>query len=178
MFTAAPTTVWPDFFCCRCPMRVVIPPVVVEARICRIIAAVDSLLEVEEWAGAWWLPSTVPLSTASAAPQASQQLLAAAGVPEADWYGTMPRPDEHAIEAQLRAAEPERRGTQRIEDEVFVRIPQTWPRSYPGNVRFRRGTLSPTDRGFTGPDRRRGDASSTWHGPWRRRTDLPDEPLR
>lgn len=71
-------------------MNVVLPPVVVDGKICRIVAPVPSLLEVQEWMGAFWLPSDVLLSTATAAAPAPLALLHSHGVPRAD-HGQWPR---------------------------------------------------------------------------------------
>ena len=59
------------------PMRVVVPPVLVRDRLCRIVAPVESLLEVEEWVGEWWEPSVVTLSAVSTAAAATDAQLAA-----------------------------------------------------------------------------------------------------
>jgi hypothetical protein len=65
-------------------MRVIVPPVVVDGRICRIVAPLPTLVEVQEWKGEWWLLSDVLLSTAAVAPPAPHPLLEVQGVPPAD----------------------------------------------------------------------------------------------
>ena len=115
-------------------MRIVVPPVVVDGRICRIVAPVEALLEVEEWVGEWWEPSSIGLTTASHAERASREQLLAHGVPEAD-HGL----DEHRtpfdeIEAMIQRRDPERAAS--LED---VALPaQATRRVYPGNARFKR----------------------------------------
>lgn len=124
-------------------MRVVVPPVLVEDRICRIIAAVESLLEVEEWAGAWWQPSGVPLTLVSTAVVASPELLRARGVPECDIATADMRPPQIELEALMRGLDPQRPADMRFDEETVARAPQSKPRAYPGNSRFRRHTPSP-----------------------------------
>ena len=65
-------------------MRVIVPPVVVNGRICRIVAPIPTLVEVQEWKDAWWLLSDVLLTTAASSPPAPVSLLEMRGVPPAD----------------------------------------------------------------------------------------------
>ena len=65
-------------------MRVIVPPVIVGGRICRVIAPVPALLEVQEWFGDSWHPSDVLLSTAIKGERAALALLHSLGVPRGD----------------------------------------------------------------------------------------------
>lgn len=118
-------------------MRVVVAPVVIDGRICRIVSPVASLLEVEEWAGAWWEPSVLPLTLVSSAPLADTAELLACGVPMADCIESEPRPLQRDIEASLVTRDPERTPAMRLDDDVH-RGDQPRRRAYPGNARFRR----------------------------------------
>lgn len=127
-------------------MRVLVAPVLVGDRICRIVSPIDSLLEVEEWVGEWWEPSSVTLTAASQAAPASERLLRARGVPAADRRATEQGVTEPDIQSLLRAHEPaaptgsppvpsaDRPGTERR------------AREYPGNARFLRGRPTPRPR--------------------------------
>ena len=86
-------------------MRVVIAPVLVGKRIVRLVAPLDSLLEVEEWVGEWWEPTDVTLTVASRAPSAPFALLRRRGVPAEDCV-VGPRPTDAEIQALMHAAEP------------------------------------------------------------------------
>ena len=77
-------------------MRVILPPVLVDGKICRIIAPVPSLLEVQEWMGAFWLPSDVLLSTAAASAPAPLALLHSRGVPRSE-HGRWAQQDRGAL---------------------------------------------------------------------------------
>jgi len=147
-------------------MRVVVSPVIVGDRICRITSPVQSLLEVEEWAGEWWEPSSIPLTIASRSPTAEASVLRARGVPEADCVTSEPRPAQLDIEASMRTGDPERPAQMRFDEDVR-RGTGSRKRKYPGNARFRRGTQS------TAEAERRRDAMVEWNGPWRRATDRP-----
>lgn len=100
-------------------MRVIVPPVVVGDRICRIVSAVESLLEVEEWVGQWWAPSSVTLSDASHAPAADAVRLRARGVPPEDYAFNTPRPGGPEIQALLQARDPARVQDMLLNDEVM-----------------------------------------------------------
>ena len=152
-------------------MRVVISPVVVGDRICRIVAPVAALLEVEEWVGAWWEPSGVTLTDASHAPAATDAQLAAHGVPVEDWLGNVARPNEADIQAQLVTRDPERPEQMRFDEEVIR--PAGRRRKYPGNARFRRGPFDAKES--TLEAERRDKGASVWKGPWRRSTDVPPD---
>jgi hypothetical protein len=136
-------------------VTILVPPVVVRDRICRIVAPVPSLLEVEEWTGEWWEPSTLTLREVSSAPMASVEVLRASGIPQDEWGSALTRASAQAIEAMLLADVIERAplastdtppdGMPRVtaEDPAMRR-----KRLYPGSARFglakrRRGTDSP-----------------------------------
>jgi hypothetical protein len=125
-------------------VRVLVPPVLVGDRICRIVSPVDSLLEVEEWMGAWWEPSTIPLTTASTALRAPDDLLRDRGVPADDCVASEVRPDEHDIQAMLLIHDPDRPAQMRFDEDV-VRVTSIRARKYPGNARFSRRPASAHD---------------------------------
>jgi hypothetical protein len=149
-------------------MRVVVAPVVVDGRICRIVSPVATLLEVEEWAGEWWEPSVMPLTLVSSAPLADAELLRARGLPVDDCTTSEPRPSQVDIEALMMTRDPEQSSEERFNDDVR-RTVGTRRRKYPGNARFRR-----EPRGGPGVEAdRRQDSATEWHGPWRRASDTP-----
>jgi hypothetical protein len=121
-------------------MRVVVPPVLVGDRICRIVSALESLLEVEEWVGAWWEPSSIPLTLASRASRASDAMLDARGVPESDRAEPAVWPTQGDIEALMRARDPQRPDGMRFDEETVVRAQPVRKPDYPGNARFRKNT--------------------------------------
>jgi hypothetical protein len=123
-------------------MRVIVAPVVVNDRVCRIVSPVDSLLEVEEWVGEWWEPSAVPLTTVSLAEAAPQSMLLDLGIPASDWFAIDLRPAQGDIEASMQTLNSERPAEMRMEDEVVRRGAAPKRRAYPGNSRFRRGGAS------------------------------------
>jgi len=123
-------------------MRVIVAPVIVNDRVCRIVSPVDSLLEVEEWVGAWWAPSTIPLTIASLAATAPQAMLLDLGIPASDWFAIELRPAQGDIEASMQTRNSERSAEMRMEDEVVRRGAGPKRRAYPGNARFRRGSPS------------------------------------
>lgn len=84
-------------------MRVVIPPVLVGLRLCRVVSPVESILVVEEWVEDWWEPSSVTLTAVSLAPLASTPLLAALGVPRSDHGGYGPRVSSQEIQLLMMA---------------------------------------------------------------------------
>jgi len=116
-------------------MRVLVGPVLVDDRICRIVAAIEALLEVEEWAGSWWQPSTVPLTMASGAPPAEYRLLLARGVPIDDWARGEPRSAPMNIEALMQTNDPDRASKPALDDSVRRGLAPL-PSQYPGNRRF------------------------------------------
>lgn len=116
-------------------MRVLVAPVVVGDRICRIVSPVRSLLEVEEWAGAWWEPSLVTLTEAVRARAASRAELRARGVPDAD-HAASGHLTSVALQAMLRAHEPKHPVLE------VTTAPRRPGRAYPGNARFRRRPAS------------------------------------
>lgn len=131
-----------------------------------------SLLEVEEWAGDWWEPSSIPLTTASLSPTADEAVLRARGVPIEDCASSEPRIAQLDIETLMMTRDPER-AEQVVFDEDVSRSTGPRRRKYPGNSRFRRGRPA---RGDTAIDaERRGDGASEWTGPRRRATDHPPD---
>ena len=88
-------------------MSVRAAPGVVHGRICRIVSPVPSLLELEEWFGERWEPSSVPITAASVAAPALESELVAQGVPSDDWGLTDPPAQREALEAPLPNAWPE-----------------------------------------------------------------------
>ncbi len=153
-------------------MRVVVPPVIVGDRICRIVSPVASLLEVEEWAGAWWEPSTIQLTIASEATAAPESLLRDLGIPLSDCVATEPRPAQREIEASMMTLDPDRPANMRFEDEVVRRLGTPKRRKYPGNARFRRG-VPPAPEPVEDPLERRRATRVDPDGPRRRATDAP-----
>ena len=161
-------------------MRVVVPPVLVGDRICRIVSPVESLLEVEEWVGAWWAPSGVTLSVASLAPDVDPSVLQTRGVPPTDWLTDEPRPDFSEIESLMRARDPARAEPMRLDEDVR-RLSPPRRRKYPGNARFRRSAVAETDaepEPMAGPEqdfseRRRVTEPAPANSPRRRASDLP-----
>jgi hypothetical protein len=130
-------------------MRVVVSPVLVDDRICRIVSAVESLLEVEEWVGAWWEPSSVPLTAVSNATSAPPELLRARGVPEADIATTAIRLQPPEVEALMRGTDPHRPSEMRFDEETVSAVQPAKPRTYPGNARFRRSSAPTTESDVT-----------------------------
>ncbi len=155
-------------------MRIVIAPVLVGDRICRIVSPVDSLLEVEEWVGEWWEPSTVTLTLASQAPAAPESLLQERGVPPEDRAPSGPRPDAGEIQALLRAREPHAAEPPTLADAgAATRAHGARRRNYSGNARFRRAPAAP---GLDRADLRREEPATEWKGPWRRASDRAAPP--
>lgn len=130
------------------------------------MSPVQTLLEVEEWAGGWWAPSSIPLTIASLSPPADELVLRASGIPESDCLATEPRPAQPDIEALMMTRDPERPVAVRF-DEDLRRNTGVRRRKYPGNARFRRGAPTQTDA------ERRLEGTAEWDGPWRRATDRP-----
>ena len=154
-------------------MRVIVPPVVVGDRICRIVSAVESLLEVEEWAGAWWAPSSVTLSDASRGRAVDADALRARGVPDEDCGVSAPRSGRSEIQALLQTRDPDHGQEMHLNDDVMRSTPAR-RRIYPGNARFSSRTLAAVERLAENTERRRpGDGK--WKGPRRRKTDAPAE---
>lgn len=156
-------------------MRVLVAPVLVGDRICRIVSPIDSLLEVEEWVGEWWEPSSVTLTAASQAPAASEQVLHARGVPPDDRRASESGVSDPDIQSLLRAHQPAAPDHPDLIPSDGSRTAGRRRREYPGNARFRRGrpaAAAPLDRG----DLRRADDPDR-RGPRRRASDLqaPDE---
>lgn len=119
-------------------MRIICPPVLVGDRICRIVSPIESLLEVEEWAGAWWEPSSVTLTTASLAPAATVADLEGRGVPT-DGCEPGPRSAGQQIQALMRATVSASALSSAVDPANERRPNGTRRRVYTGNARFRRG---------------------------------------
>lgn len=152
-------------------MRILSPPVLVGERICRVVSPIASLLEVEEWVGAWWEPSAVTITTASQAPQASVAVLHARGVPAGD----------HTMEASMHLGDVQ--ALMRASVVPYVQPLAVSPdnerrptgsrrKVYSGNSRFRRGRSAGTDT-HTQKEQRERTSATEWSGPWRRATDDP-----
>lgn len=152
-------------------MRILVAPVLVGDRICRIISPIASLLEVEEWVGEWWEPSTVTLTTASQSPSAPDRLLEERGVPAADRVATEPRTSDPEIQGLMRADQPARAPSARIEDTFTPRAHGARRRQYSGNGRFRRPRESTPLSTLDRADLRRPGSEGDWQGPFRRATD-------
>jgi len=119
-------------------MRILVAPVVIGDRICRIVSPVASLLEVEEWAGEWWEPSSVTITTASQAPAATERLLRERGVPLEDCISPGPRAEDLEIQMLMRACDPEPRGDPLASETRTLPHARTRERQFTGNRRFRR----------------------------------------
>lgn len=154
-------------------MRILVAPVLVGDRICRIVSPIASLLEVEEWVGEWWEPSTVTLTTASQAPLALDRLLDERGVPVADRVATEPRASDPEIQVLLLAREPAVSPNERIDDAPARLANGTRRRQYSGNARFRRARAATPSTALDRADLRRPGSDGEWRGPYRRATDRP-----
>jgi hypothetical protein len=124
-------------------MRVLVAPVLVGDRICRIVSPIDSLVEVEQWMGEWWEPSSVTLTAASQSPRASEAVLSDRGVPPEDWHADGDAMTDAEIQSLLRASEPAAPAGRPSGPAIERRLPASRPREYPGNARFLRGQSSP-----------------------------------
>lgn len=120
-------------------MRVLVAPVLVGDRICRIVSPIESLLEVEEWVGEWWEPSSVTITTASQSPPASERVLQERGVPPEDHRSSEPATSDPEIQSLLRAHEPAAPHAVTLDPADGGRAAGRRRREYPGNARFRRG---------------------------------------
>lgn len=134
-------------------MRILVAPVLVGDRICRIVSPVDSLLEVEEWVGEWWEPSSVTLTTASQAPAASEALLRERGVPPDDCRATAARTAEVEIQALLRAREPAQPTAFSPDEPASQRAHGLRRKQYAGSARFRRHAANAASAARDGLDR-------------------------
>ena len=67
------------------------PPFLVDGLICRLMTPPNAQPEVQQWAGAYWQPSLIPMYRLSSRTPVSRALLAAQFVPIADWIGHPPR---------------------------------------------------------------------------------------
>lgn len=152
-------------------MRILVAPVLVGDRICRIISPIESLLEVEEWVGEWWEPSTVTLTTASQSPAAPERVLQERGVPAEDRVATEPRASDPEIQGLMRPDQQPFAPSARIEDTLAPRANGARRRQYSGNARFRRPRASTPNSVIDRADLRRPGSDGEWHGPFRRATD-------
>lgn len=145
-------------------MSVVIPPVLVHGRIVRIVAPVPTILEVEEWTGEWWEPSTVTLTTVSRAAPVDPETLLALGLPLEDAVGAT-TDARSEIQQLLRAPVQQ----PRMEDDAFHSMAAERRRKpdYTGSMRFRDGRASAR---AAGPD---AETRTPWTGPLRRSSDGP-----
>jgi hypothetical protein len=151
-------------------VHVVIPPVLIGDRIFRIVAPLPSLLEVEEWMGEWWEPSTLTFRTVSSAPPASHLVLASRGVPRQEWGAPEERVSMEAIDAMLRAHvifRPPTNGAPPAEGANGRRR-----KSYPGSARFGKAARSRGRRADDAPDA----TPAIPLGPRRRRSDHKPKP--
>lgn len=122
-------------------MHVIVPPVVVADRICRIVAPLPSLLEVEEWMGEWWEPCMLTFREVGAAPPATARLLEQRGVPRDEWGLQGERASMERIDALLLAnvvVRPPSAGTPHVEGAHGRR-----QKAYPGSARFGRAKRTP-----------------------------------
>ncbi|MCU0623922.1 MAG: hypothetical protein MUF53_08660, partial [Gemmatimonadaceae bacterium] len=127
-------------------------------------APIDALLEVEEWVGAWWEPSSVPLTSVAVAPRATDDELDVRGIPSTDRGRDDERLSQQDIEALIQSRDPEHPA-----DLEWHPLPDASPpRVYPGNTRFKRRT--PIEPGAVSPDERSSHAEAA---PRRRGPDQP-----
>lgn len=152
-------------------MRILSPPVLVGERICRVVSPIASLLEVEEWVGAWWEPSVVTITTASQAPHAPVAMLLARGVPGED-HATGSLHHLEDIQALMRAGVAPYVQPLAVGPEHELRRGGSRRKVYAGNSRFRRGRAAGAE-GTTQPEQRERAGAAEWSGPWRRATDDP-----
>jgi len=154
------------------PMRILCSPVLVGDRICRVVSPIASLIEVEEWVGAWWEPSAVTITTATQAPPASAALLLARGVPLEDQAGESPATLLRDVQSMLRASAPQDSQPVALDPANERRPNGSRRKQFAGNARFRRGRSG----GAAGPgdqDQRERPSAAEWSGPWRRAADDP-----
>jgi len=161
-------------------MRILCAPVLVGDRLCRIVSPVATLLEVEEWVGEWWEPSSITLTTASQASPAPVALLQARGVPLEDHAGNAPTP-EFEIQSLLRASVAARHQVLSVEPGSEPRANGSRRKVFSGNARFRRGRSAdapdaPEAPGATDTTRR--DRTSTAERPIPRRRATDDPPAQ
>ncbi len=159
-------------------MRIICPPVLIDGCICRIVSPIESLLEVEQWAGGWWEPSSVTLTTASLAPAASLAELEARGVPPEVCAPGL-RSAEQQIQALMRATVSTAAQGSALDPANERRPDGARRRVYTGNARFRKGGAERNDETQLHEPRAvtpRGDTHAPAHAPRRRATDaLPPQ---
>jgi hypothetical protein len=151
-------------------VHVILSPVVIGDSIYRIVAPLPSLLEVEEWMGEWWEPSTLTFRMVASAPPASQALLAERGVPRDEWGSPAQRATAEAIDAMLLAHvifRPPTNGAPLVDGPGGRRR-----KSYPGSARFGKRVRSHGRRADDAP----GAAPVIPLGPRRRRSDQKQTP--
>ncbi len=120
-------------------MRVCVAPVLVGVQLCRIVSPIASLLEVEEWIGEWWEPSSVTLTMASRAPAACESVLQMRGVPASDWVATGLPLSNPEIQSLLFAGESSAQENPSANSLARPTLHVPRRRQYSGNSRFRRG---------------------------------------
>lgn len=62
-------------------------PVLVDDTVCRIVRANETHIEVQEWCGMYWQPSSRPLCCVEEGMPASRELLESLGIPQEPWPG-------------------------------------------------------------------------------------------
>lgn len=62
-------------------------PVLVDDTVCRIVRANETHIEVQEWHGMYWQPSSRPLCCVEEGMPASHDLLESLGIPSESWPG-------------------------------------------------------------------------------------------
>lgn len=149
-------------------MRIICPPVLVGDRICRIVSPIESLLEVEEWVGAWWEPSSVTVTTASHSPAAPVAQLTERGVPLTD-CAPGPRPAEEEIQALMRANVTSATQPVSLDPENERRRNGARRKVYTGNSKFRKGRSAVAAEARA--DQRTAERSAERTVPRRRATD-------
>lgn len=151
-------------------MRIIVPPVLIGTRICRIVAPVEHLLEVEEWVGEWWEPCALTISEVGAAPRVSEKMLDQRAVPREDRGPNDDRTSASAIQTMMLAhvmLRPE--NTDVTPSSNITRGPRQ--KVYSGSRRFGNRRGSQADRRRSG----RGENAEQWNGPWRRASDQPSK---
>ena len=158
-------------------MRIVVAPALVGDRLCRIVAPIPTLLEVEEWVGAWWDPSTVMLTAVSQSAPATEQELRERGVPAEDCVtaeSAEPSPD---LQTQLRAHAPAPR-LGPVDAGASIVPHGVRAREYTGNKNFRRARPGGTASGAERTALKHDAPGAAARGHKRRATDAddPNEP--
>ena len=155
-------------------MRILSPPVLVGERLCRVVSPIASLLEVEEWVGAWGEPSAVTITTASQARQAPATILHERGVPAED-HATGAPVLLGDVQTLMRASVVAYVQPLAVDPESARRSHGSRRKVYAGNSRFRRGRAAGA-ADSTQAELRDRTSTTEWSGPWRRATDDPSPP--